>query len=183
MNSAPADLDPASACPPAYDLVTPSVLRTVMSRFATGVTVITVGGQHLHAMTANAFSSMSLEPPSVLCSVAHNAVMHKELTEEGKFAVNILSVEQESLARHFADKNRTLGAAQFQGIPWKPGQQTGAPLLGGTLAWLECDLADAHAFGDHTIFVGTVVGAGQSEQGQGLLFAEGRFGRPEITSR
>lgn len=181
MNSAPADLDAvsATACPPAHDSVTPSVLRAVMSRFATGVTVITVGGEQLHAMTANAFSSVSLDPPSVLCSVGHSAVMHGALTSAGRFAVNILGVEQEHLARHFADKNRALGAAQFERIPWTPGPRTDAPLLGGSLAWLECELTDAHAFGDHTIFIGTVVGAGQATEGRGLLFVDGRFGRPE----
>lgn len=183
MNSAPAHLDAVSAVPspPAHEAVTPAVLRAVMSRFATGVTVITVGGEHLHAMTANAFSSVSLDPPSVLCSVGHSAVMHGALTSAGRFAVNILGVEQEQLARHFADKNRTLGAAQFDGVPWTPGEHTGAPLLGGSLAWLECELTAAHAFGDHTIFIGTVVGAGQFNEGRGLLFVDGRFGKPELS--
>ncbi|SOE07396.1 flavin reductase family protein [Streptomyces sp. Ag109_G2-15] len=177
MNSAPADLDALSASPPALDAVTPAVLRTVMARFATGVTVITVGGSQLHAMTANAFSSVSLEPPSVLCSVGHSAVMHGALSSAGRFAVNILDAEQEDLARHFANSKRTLGAAQFDGVAWTPGRHTGAPLLGGALAWLECELTDAHAFGDHTIFIGTVLGAGQVAEGGGLLFVDGRFGR------
>lgn len=179
MNSAPAGLGPAT-CPPAHDEVTPSVLRSVVSRFATGVTVITVGGPEPHAMTANAFSSVSLEPPSVLCSVGHGAVMHGALTSAGRFAVNILGDDQEKLARHFADKDRTLGAAQFDDVPWAPGARTGAPLLGGSLAWLECELTAAHAFGDHTVFIGTVVGAGRFTEGRGLLFVDGRFGRPEI---
>ncbi|MFQ6145822.1 flavin reductase family protein [Streptomyces seoulensis] len=179
MNSAPADLDPRSVCPPAHDEVTPAVLRTVMSRFATGVTVITVGGAQLHAMTANAFSSVSLQPPSVLCSVGHSAVMHGALTSAGRFAVNILGAGQEALARHFADKDRTLGAAQFEGVPWTPGRHTDAPLLGGSLAWLECELTASHAFGDHTVFIGTVVGAGQIAEGSGLLFVDGRFARTE----
>lgn len=154
-----------------------------MSRFATGVTVITVGGEHLHAMTANAFSSVSLDPPSVLCSVGHGAVMHKALTSAGRFAVNILGAEQEPLARHFADNKRTLGAAQFDDVAWAPGERTGAPLLGGSLAWLECELTAAHSFGDHTIFIGTVLAAGQTGDGQGLLFVDGRFGKPELSGR
>nr|WP_309235529.1 flavin reductase family protein [Streptomyces sp. TRM64462] len=149
-----------------------------MSRFATGVTVLTVGGEHLHAMTANAFSSVSLDPPSVLCSVGHGAVMHGALTSAGRFAVNILGADQEPLARHFADKNRTLGAAQFDDVPWTPGERTGAPLLAGSLAWLECELTAAHAFGDHTIFIGTVIGAGRFDEGSGLLFVDGRFAKP-----
>ncbi|MGW4079665.1 flavin reductase family protein [Streptomyces asiaticus] len=176
MNSASAELDPtASHSRP--QPVGPSRLREVMSRFATGVTVITVGREHLHAMTANAFSSVSLDPPSVLCSVGHGAVMHQALTSAGRFAVNILGAEQEDVARHFADKNRTLGAAQFDGVAWRPGEHTGAPLLAGSLAWMECELTAAHSFGDHTIFIGTVLEAARDVEGHGLLFVNGRFGR------
>ncbi|MFD7896566.1 flavin reductase family protein [Streptomyces sp. NPDC059568] len=181
MNSASAELDSsASHSEPRW--VGPGRLREVMSRFATGVTVITVGREHLHAMTANAFSSLSLEPPSVLCSVGHGAVMHQALTSAGRFAVNILEAEQEPLARHFADKNRTLGAAQFDGVEWRPGEHTGAPLLAGSLAWVECELTAAHSFGDHTIFIGTVLEAGRGGDGPGLLFVNGAFGRPELQS-
>ncbi|WP_086160903.1 flavin reductase family protein [Streptomyces marincola] len=146
-----------------------------MSRFATGVTVLTVGGDHIHAMTANAFTSVSLAPPSVLCSVAHSAVMHGAITSAGAFAVSILGGEQEKLARHFADKNRTLGQAQFEGVAWRPGPRTQAPVLSGSLAWLECELTEAYVFGDHTIFIGTVLSAESAEGGQGLLFFDGAF--------
>ncbi|WP_329223891.1 flavin reductase family protein [Streptomyces sp. NBC_01485] len=152
-----------------------------MSRFATGVTVITVGTEQLHAMTANAFTSVSLAPPSVLCSVGHGAVMHRALTSAGRFAVNILGAGQEGLARHFADKGRPLGAAQFDGVEWRPGERTGAPLLAGSLAWVECELTAAHSFGDHTIFIGTVLDAAHADGvhrdgGRGLLFVNGQFG-------
>lgn len=180
MNSAPAETHSASVYPPVLDSVTPTELRGVLGRFATGVTVITVGGDEPHAMTANAFSSVSLEPPSVLCSVGHGAVMHGALAAAGRFAVNILGSEQEPMARHFADKRRTLGLAQFDDIPWEPGAHTKAPLLAGSLAWLECELTAAHSFGDHTIFIGTVLAAGRRSHGSGLLFVDGRFGRPEF---
>lgn len=178
MNSASTELDPA-AVRPGPQPVQPVRLREVMSRFATGVTVITVGGEHVHAMTANAFSSVSLDPPSVLCSVSHGAVMHGALASAGRFAVNILGVRQEPLARHFADKHRTLGAAQFEGVAWEAGKHTGAALLGGSVAWLECELSDSHVFGDHTIFIGTVLAAGRGSGEDGLLFVDGRFGRPD----
>ncbi|WP_411059839.1 flavin reductase family protein [Streptomyces sp. E11-3] len=149
-----------------------------MSRFATGVVVLTVGGEQMHAMTANAFSSVSLAPPTVLCSVAHSAVMHGAITAGERFGVSILGAGQEHLARHFADKKRTLGAAQFDGIDWRPGERTGAPLLSGSLAWLECELTDAHESGDHTIFIGTVLGTGRGTDQPGLLFFDGKFGVP-----
>ncbi|MFF3246812.1 flavin reductase family protein [Streptomyces sp. NPDC002870] len=181
MNPASTEIDPATES--GQRPVGPAQLREVMSRFATGVTVITVGREHLHAMTANAFSSVSLDPPSVLCSVGHGAVMHRALTDAGRFAVNILGADQEHVARHFADKDRTLGAAQFDRVEWRPGHHTGAPLLSGSVAWLECELTAAHSFGDHTIFIGTVLEAGQGEGGSGLLFVNGRFGRPELSER
>jgi flavin reductase len=155
-------------------------LRDVMSQFATGVVVLTVGGERPHAMTANAFSSVSLTPPSVLCSVAHSAVMHQALTAGGKFGVSILSAGQEPLARHFADKKRELGTAQFESVDWFPGPHTGAPLLAGSLAWMECELDAAHESADHTIFIGAVLdsrrGDGEDDH-QGLLFFDGKFDR------
>nr|WP_197287593.1 flavin reductase family protein [Streptomyces apocyni] len=158
--------------------VPPAALRDTMSRFATGVVVLTVGGDEPHAMTANAFSSVSLDPPTVLCSIAHSAVMHSAITASGRFGVSILGAGQEQVARHFADKKRTLGAAQFDGIDWRPGEHTRAPLLSGSLAWLECELSDAHESGDHTIFIGAVLGTGHGSDEPGLLFFDGKFGSP-----
>ncbi len=181
MNSASTDIDSVAlrTGPPSESGPPPAKMREVMSRFATGVTVITVGGEHVHAMTANAFTSVSLDPPSVLCSVGHGAVMHGALSSAGRFAVNILGARQEGLAKHFADKKRTLGAAQFQDVDWRAGEHTGAPLLTGAVAWLECALTDSHVFADHTLFIGTVLAAGQGEDADGLLFVNGRFGRAE----
>lgn len=150
-------------------------LREVMSQFATGVVVLTVGGEHIHAMTANAFSSVSLDPPTVLCSVAHSAVMHEAITAGGGFGVSILSADQEQLARRFADKKRPLGRAQFEGVEWSEGAHTGAPLFDGALAWLECVLDAAHDSGDHTLFVGRVVDAGRGPDRAGLLYFGGAF--------
>ncbi|MFC8585773.1 MULTISPECIES: flavin reductase family protein [unclassified Streptomyces] len=155
--------------------IAPAALRETMSRFATGVIVLSVGGEHLHAMTANAFSSVSLEPPTVLCCVSHSAVMHKAITSARSFGVSVLSAEQEPLARHFADKRRPLGRAQFDGIGWRPGEVTRAPLLDGAVAWLECELAEAHDSGDHSVFIGDVVSSATSADESGLLFFNGRF--------
>ncbi|MGP3925151.1 flavin reductase family protein [Streptomyces sp. 8N616] len=172
MNSASAQATAGSS-----QLTASSTLREVMSRFATGVTVITVGGEHVHGMTANAFSSVSLDPPSVLCCVARSAVMHQAITSSGHFAVSIMGAVQEELARFFADKQRPLGPTQFRGIDWRPGPRTGAPLLAGSLAWLECEVAEAYGFGDHSIFVGNVLGASCGSAREGLLFFGGAFQR------
>lgn len=152
-------------------------LREVMARFATGVTVVTVGGERMHGMTANAFTSVSLDPPQVLCCVAHTTTMHDAITASGSFAVSILAADQEALARYFADRRRPRGAGQFAAVDWHPGPSTGAPLLAGALAWLECDLVTAHASGDHSIFVGAPLGLSRGCAGPALTFYDGVFGR------
>jgi flavin reductase (DIM6/NTAB) family NADH-FMN oxidoreductase RutF len=126
-------------------------------------------------MTANAFSSVSLEPPLVLCCVAKTARMHAAITARRQFAVSVLGADQDQLARYFADRSRPDGAAQFDAVPWVPGPITGTPLLAGALAWLECDLTDAYEGGDHSIFLGRVLGSRRSRGRPALIFHEGRF--------
>ncbi|NUT53799.1 MAG: flavin reductase family protein [Saccharothrix sp.] len=159
----------------APDAVTPSSLRSVMGRFATGVVVITVGGEHVHGMTANAFGSISLEPPIVHCCIAHSAVMHGALGGAGRFGVSIMGADQEGLVRYFADRTRPLGQAQFDAVDWVEGRHTGAPLLTGALAWLECEVLDVHAAGDHSLFLGRVLACENGVGDDALLFYQGRF--------
>ncbi|GAA0460969.1 flavin reductase family protein [Streptomyces stramineus] len=166
---------PPAAAPDGPHAMEPSTLRYVMSQFATGVTVLTVGGEHLHGMTANAFSSVSLASSSVLCCVDHSAVMHDSIVAAGHFAVSIMESGQEGLARYFADKKRPLGPAQFEEVAWAPGPRTGAPLLSGALAWLECEVTASHVSGDHSIFIGTVLGSSRGPGSKGLLFFDGAF--------
>lgn len=152
-----------------------SSFRQVMSKFATGVVVLTVGGQTAHGMTANAFSSVSLEPPLILCCVAHNAFMHENLLAQRRFAVSIMAAGQRDVAGWFADKARPRGAAQFDRVAWRAGRHTGAPLLLDSLAWLECELTDAYEAGDHSIFVGTVLDSAEGSGRDGLLFFSGQY--------
>lgn len=163
--------------------VTPATAREVMSRFATGVTVLGAGDDPPHAMTANAFTSVSLAPPTVLVCVAQDAVMHTAIAGAQHFGVSVLAAGQRDLARFFADKQRPLGHRQFEGVDWRTGPRSQAPLLSGALAWLECEVAAAHASGDHTIFVGTVIGAGREQGGDGLLFFDGTFQHAAAPSR
>ncbi|MFJ1747430.1 flavin reductase family protein [Streptomyces sp. NPDC088116] len=153
-------------------------LRKAMSHFATGVVVLTVGGRHVHGMTANAITSVALDPPLVLCCIGHSAVMHDKMLDGGHFGVSVLSAGQHEAARHFADKERPLGPGQFDGVPTLPGTLTGAPLLAGALAWLECRITDTHVHGDHTIFLGHVLGAyagSGRDNARALLFCTGHF--------
>jgi flavin reductase (DIM6/NTAB) family NADH-FMN oxidoreductase RutF/acyl-CoA thioesterase FadM len=150
-------------------------LREVMSRFATGITVLTVAGEEWHGMTANAFTSVSLDPPLVLCCVATPARLHQAITASGHFGVSVLGADQEHLARYFADRTRPSGAAQFDAVDWLPGPKTGAPLLPGALAWLECDVTQVYNGGDHSIFIGEVTGSFRGDTGEALLFFDGSY--------
>jgi flavin reductase (DIM6/NTAB) family NADH-FMN oxidoreductase RutF len=169
-------VDNAHRRPGRGDTLTRST-REVMGMFATGITVVTAGGDGPHGMTANAFSSVSLDPPLVLVCVARTAVMHDAILGCGSYAVSVLGGEQEQVARYFADCRRPRGVAQFDGIGWRAGPYTGAPLLDGALAWLECELAEVYEGGDHSIFLGRVLDIGRVEDGRALLFFAGGYHR------
>ncbi|WP_067814254.1 flavin reductase family protein [Actinomadura kijaniata] len=157
------------------------LLRRTFAAFPTGVTVVTVGGDSPHAMTANSFTSLSLDPPLALICVGHQAVMHGRLAA-GHFGVSVLGVGQEALARRFADLSRPLGAAQFDGVDCDPGPATGVPLISGALARFECRLWRTYEGGDHSIFIGEVLSMdrpSRPEEDEALLFYEGRFRRLE----
>ncbi|MFE9207050.1 flavin reductase family protein [Micromonospora sp. NPDC007230] len=150
-------------------------LRGAFGTFATGVTVVTVGGPAPHGMTANSFTSVSLDPPLVLVCVERRAVMHEALQAAGTFGVSVLAADQEKIARHFADKWRPLGRAQFDAVDWVPGRATGAPLIEGALARFECTLSRAYDGGDHTIFIGRLLSVERQREEEPVLFFRGRF--------
>jgi len=154
-----------------------SALRAALGTFATGVTVVTVGGNSPHGMTANSFTSVSLDPALVLLCVERSAVMHRKLQQTGVFGVSVLVERQEPVARHFADQMRQLGSAEFEGVQWLPGRLTGVPLLKESLAAFECRLWRSYDGGDHGIFVGELVSADWRCDEEALLFSGGRFRR------
>ena len=165
----------ASAFPPPG--APPHRMRDVMGMFATGITVLTAGGEGPHGMTANAFSSVSLDPPLVLVCVARTAVMHGAILGTGSYAVSVLAGEQEHIARYFADRRRPRGVAQFDHVDWRPGPLTGAPLLEGSLAWMECEVTNVYSGGDHSIFLGEVLDIGRADESHALLFFGGGYHR------
>ena len=153
-------------------------LRSVLGRFATGITVLTsADGDLVHGMTANAFSSVSLDPPLVLVCVQQGALMLETIAANKAFGVSILSAGQEHLARYFASRARPAGRAQFDAVDWAPGPFTTAPLLSGAVAWLECELQSVHEGGDHLIFVGRVLSLGRGAEPDALLFFGGNYHR------
>jgi flavin reductase (DIM6/NTAB) family NADH-FMN oxidoreductase RutF len=131
--------------------------RNALGTFATGVTVITTRGEdHDYGMTANAFSSVSLDPPLVLICVASTSQGCDVIQRVGAFAVNVLSDTQEPLSRYFASKDRPRGRDAFRDVDHRLGV-TGAPLLDGVVAHLDCRLHSSYTVGDHEVFIGEVM--------------------------
>ncbi len=128
-------------------------------------------------MTANAFTSVSLNPPSILVCVHRNAAVYHAVRKAGCFGVSVLSGGQEDMARYFADRSRPRGAAEFEAIGWSPAPLTGTPVLDGSLAWLDCALTTSHDGGDHEIFLGTVLAVGSGTAQDALVFFGGSFHR------
>jgi flavin reductase (DIM6/NTAB) family NADH-FMN oxidoreductase RutF len=130
--------------------------RRAMAAFATGVTVITVDDNgRVHGMTANAFTSVSLDPQLVLVCVDHKAQTHAHLTARKRFGINVLSEGQGAISEHYADPDRQPSGAEQAGARFDRTPH-GTPVLHGALAYLECRLQDARDAGDHTIFIGEV---------------------------
>ena len=149
----------------------PALFRSVLGRFASGVTVVTTRdaeGTDV-GMTVSAFCSVSLDPPLVLCCIEHTADMHDALVRATAFAVNILADDQEAISRRFSLHEEE----RFDGIGYERGQ-SGAALLAGALAWIECRTFARYDGGDHTIVVGEVEHA-EARNGAPLLYYRGGY--------
>lgn len=149
-------------------------LRQAMTRLSTGVCVVTASWQgRLHAMTATAVCSVSLEPPLVLVCVGRTSRFHAAVLGAGAWGVSVLAEDQADVARHFADRGRDL-LTQLDPVPHVRGAVTDAPLVDGALAWLECATWATHDGGDHTIVVGRVLDGGGGPGGP-LTYFRGRY--------
>ncbi|HEY1849421.1 MAG TPA: flavin reductase family protein [Candidatus Binataceae bacterium] len=146
-------------------------LRQVMGHFATGVTIITTVNKEgqLHGLTANAFTSVSLEPPLLLISVDKKAESWPAFEESKVFTVNILGDDQEALSRKFA----VSGGNKFEGVAYRRGAN-GAAILEGALAFIECTLYAAYEGGDHSLYLGEIQEAAVRE-GKPLVFFRGGY--------
>jgi len=150
-------------------------LRRTLGAFATGVTVITTHGEaDAYGMTANAFSSVSLDPPLVLVCVISGTRGAETIERNAAFAVNILCADQEPLSGYFASRDRPGGRAGFAEVPHTTAV-TGSPLLLGAGGFLDCRVVDRHEAGDHVIFIGEVVALGVDPDVRPLLFHHGRY--------
>ena len=146
--------------------------REVLGHFATGVTIVTAleDGEPV-GFTCQSFAALSLDPPMVILAPSRSSTSWPRIREAGAFCVNILEEHQEALSRTFA----VSGGDKFDGIGWKPGL-TGAPVLEGSLAMVECRLGEIFDCGDHELVTGLVVAMDVGEGGP-LLFYRSGFGR------
>jgi flavin reductase len=150
--------------------------RAVLGRFATGVTVMTsLADDDVHGMTANAVSSVSLDPPLVLVCVDRTAIMADVVGRGGRFGLSILHRGQRALSDRFADPTRPPGLEQFDGVATHT-RVTGAPLLDDALGWLDCRVWASYDGGDHVIVVGEVVDLDVGPQDDPLLYFRSGYG-------
>ena len=143
--------------------------RRAAGRFATGVCVVTAVDENMdHAMTANAFTSVSLEPLLVLVCVETEARFHDAITDAGAWGVSILDATARPAAAWLATRGRPLHG-QLDRVPFRRGPLTGAALLDQALGWLECRTYAVYPGGDHSIVVGEVISVGFGDESAGAL--------------
>ena len=146
-------------------------LREALGNFVTGVTVVTTRhGGGVHGLTANSFTSVSLDPPLVLFSLSCTADCFDAFEQSDYFAVNVLRSDQEALSNRFATKD----IDKWSKVRWRPGHG-GCPLLDGAIATFECRVTTRHEGGDHVIYVGEVLRFDHGPEGEPLVFFRGRY--------
>ena len=153
--------------------------RYTLSHFASGVTIVTTreADGRPTGLTAAAFTSVSLDPPLVLVCVDRSSNSYPALMAHGRFAVHVLTTEQEALSRRFATKEDN----KFVDVPLTSGKLD-LPILDRALVVLECRTVSTYEGGDHTIFIGEVEAA-HTGQGSPLLYYCGRYNRLTNLSR
>jgi flavin reductase len=149
--------------------------RKAMGAFATGVTIITVDlDGEVHGMTANAFTSVSLDPMLVLVCVDHSTRTHAHLHTKKRFGINVLCENQRAISEYYARPERVHERAEAEAGARFDRTSHGTPILHGSLAYLECRLHSSEEAGDHTIFIAEVEDV-VVRDGDPLLFFRGKY--------
>lgn len=155
----------------------PAEFRRVVGRFATGVTVVTAVEDGVdHAMTMNAFTSVSLDPLLVLFCVEKKARFHRLVLAGETWAVSILGEGSEAASSWFATRGRPW-EEQMEGWRTRRGEITGAPVLEEAIGALECRTRSVHDAGDHTVVIGEVLSVSAPSEGDPLLYYRGAYRR------
>ena len=169
--------DEHEATPVSEAAVDELTFRDVLGNFATGVTIITANdnGEQV-GMSANSFTSVSLDPPLVAFCAALTSTTYPRIQRAGHFCVNVLGEEQADIGRLFSVR----GVDRFAEISWRP-SDTGAAIIEGDLAWLDCTIEAEYLAGDHLVVIGRVHACEAFAMRRPLLFFRGTFGveRPE----
>ena len=144
--------------------------RSVLGRLPTGVVIVTGGDPTAPSgMVVGSFMSQSLDPPLVAVSPAKTSTSWPKIEAGGQFCANILHADQIELARTFARS----GADKFAGVSWRPAPATGAPLLQGVAAWIDCRIERTIEAGDHWLVLGEVLELSVETDGGSLIFHSG----------
>ncbi|WP_433207307.1 flavin reductase family protein [Nocardia sp. CA-107356] len=149
----------------------PQVMREVLGHFPSGIVVITADGPEGPAgFTCQSFASLSLDPPLITFSPARSSTTWPRIREIGAFCINVLAEDHEHHSARFARS----GTDKFAGVDWTP-TPSGAPLLPGVSAWIDCELWKEYDGGDHTIVVGRVRHLAAHPARLPLLFYRGGY--------
>jgi 3-hydroxy-9,10-secoandrosta-1,3,5(10)-triene-9,17-dione monooxygenase reductase component len=145
--------------------------KDAMSRFTTGVTVVAglEGGRPV-GFTCQSFVSLSIDPPFIAVAPARSSTSWPRIAGAGKFCVNVLGDHQEEVCRRFA----LSGGDKFEGVSWHPAPVSGAPVIEGSLAWVDCNVELVHEAGDHELIIGKVLDLGLGD-GSPLVFFRSSF--------
>lgn len=162
------------------ETISSETFRKVMGHFVTGVTVVTaLDGERPFGITVNALSSVSLDPPLVMVALDRRRFLTPIVRAAGRYAVNILSEDEQALSDCFAGAPVQPGREDFCGAGWHPGA-TGVPLLDGAIATLECTVVQTFSAGDHDLFIGDVAALSNEEHHpMPLLYYRRRYLRIE----
>jgi len=148
--------------------------RSVLGHFATGVAVVTALDEaEPIGLTVQSFCSLSLDPPLILLCPARTSTTWPRIEARGKLCVNLLAENQEHLAKQFARS----GTDKFAGVAWSHTATTNSPLLEGSLAWIDCELAEVHPGGDHHVAICKVLELSARSDLMPLIFFKSGFER------
>jgi flavin reductase (DIM6/NTAB) family NADH-FMN oxidoreductase RutF len=154
--------------------VTPERMKDVLGTFTTGVVVVTTVADRPLGFTCQSFASLSLDPPLVSFAPARTSTTWPQIRAVGGFCVNVLAHDQHELSELFARQ----GVDRFAQVGWTP-SPSGAPIIEGVSAWVDCDLETEYDGGDHTIVVGAVRALQADPHRHPLIYYRGRYAPSE----